>query len=256
MTAPLPFAASLLRGQTALVTGASRGIGRASAIALAQAGARVLVNYVSNEAKAREVCEVIAAAGGTASPLRFDVAKPEEIAATVDGWTKDNGPIHILVNNAGITRDGLMIRYKQDDWNQVLDTNLRGAFFTAQALVRLMMKERQGSIVNISSIVGLTGNAGQAAYCAAKAGLIGLTKSMAKELAGRNIRVNAVAPGFIDTDMTQELSDAQKKEILAKIPLGRMGLSADIAHAVVYLASPMADYVTGQTIVVDGGMGM
>lgn len=256
MSQPTQFDKTLLAGQTALVTGASRGIGAACAVALAQAGARVLVNYVSNEGKAREVCDAIAAMGGQAQPLRFDVAKPEEIATVLEGWTKENGPIRILVNNAGITRDGLMMRYKQDDWDQVLDTNLRGAFFTAQALIRPMMKERQGSIVNISSIVGLTGNAGQAAYCAAKAGLIGLTKSMAKELAGRNIRVNAVAPGFIDTDMTQELTEEQKKEIFTKIPLGRIGAGHDIAHAVTYLASPLANYVTGQTIVVDGGMGM
>ena len=256
MTQISQFDKTLLAGQTALVTGASRGIGRACAIALASAGARVLVNYVANEGKAQEVCDIITAAGGRATPMRFDVAKPEEVANTLEAWTKENGPINVLVNNAGITRDGLMMRYKQEDWDSVLSTNLRGAFFTAQAIIRPMLKDRKGSIVNISSIVGITGNAGQAAYCAAKAGLIGLTKSMAKEFAGRNIRVNAVAPGFIETDMTDELNEEQKKEIFTKIPLGRIGSGAEIAHAVVFLASPLSSYVTGQTIIVDGGMGM
>lgn len=256
MTNPTQFDKTLLSGQTALVTGASRGIGAACAKALAEAGARVLVNYVSNEGKAREVCEAITAAGGQAQPLRFDVAKPDEIASVLEAWTKDNGPIRIVVNNAGITRDGLMMRYKQDDWDSVLDTNLRGAFFTVQALLRPMMKERQGSIVNISSIVGLTGNAGQGAYCAAKAGLIGLTKSMAKELAGRNIRVNAVAPGFIDTDMTAELGEELRASYQAQIPVARFGTPDDVAAACVFLAKDDAAYVTGAVLPVDGGLGM
>ncbi len=245
-----------LAGEVALVTGGSRGIGKACSIALGQAGAEVIVNFVSNEKAAEETVEAIRQAGGTASTARFDVGNPEQTQSAIDALLKEKKKISILVNNAGITRDGLMMRYGVEDWNAVLDTNLRGAFLASQAVLRPMMKERKGSIIHISSIVGLTGNAGQAAYCAAKAGLIGLTKSMAKELASRDIRVNAVAPGFIETDMTHELTPAQREQILAAIPLGRIGKPEEIADAVVYLASSASQYVTGQTLVVDGGMGM
>jgi 3-oxoacyl-[acyl-carrier protein] reductase len=245
-----------LEGEIALVTGGSRGIGRSAAMALAKEGAEVIINYVSNEAKAKETCNEIAAMGGKASAVKFDVANPEETKTAIELLLKDKKKISILVNNAGITRDGLMMRYSVEDWDQVLNTNLRSAFVVSQAVIRSMMKERKGSIIHMGSIVGLTGNAGQAAYCAAKAGIIGLTKSMAKELASRNIRVNAIAPGFIETDMTHALTEDQKKAIFDSIPLGRIGTADEIAQAVVFLASSQSSYITSQTIVVDGGMGM
>lgn len=245
-----------LKGEIALVTGGSRGIGKACSLALAKAGAEVIVNYVSNAKAAEETVEEIRAAGGAAMAAQFDIGNVEQTQSMIETILKDKKKISILVNNAGITRDGLMMRYSVEDWDSVLDTNLRGAFLASQAVLRPMMKDRKGSIIHVSSIVGLTGNAGQAAYCAAKAGLIGLTKSMAKEFASRNIRVNAVAPGFIDTDMTHELTEAQKEAMLKLIPLGRTGKPEEIADAVVYLASSASSYVTGQTIVVDGGMGM
>jgi 3-oxoacyl-[acyl-carrier protein] reductase len=245
-----------LQGELALVTGGSRGIGKACSIALAKAGAEVIVNYVSNAQAAEETAHAITAAGGSASLSRFDIGKPDEVQSAIELILKEKKRISVLVNNAGITRDGLMMRYSVDDWDSVLDTNLRGAFITSQSVLRPMMKERKGSIIHLSSIVGLTGNPGQSAYCAAKAGLIGLTKSMAKEFASRNIRVNAVAPGFIETDMTGELTADQKELFLKAIPLGRMGTPEEIADAVVFLASPASQYITGQVIVVDGGMAM
>lgn len=245
-----------LDGEIALVTGGSRGIGRACALALAGAGAEVIVNYVSNPDRAKAVCDEIAASGGKALPLKFNVGDPAETKAALDTAMKDRKAISILVNNAGVTRDGLMMRYSVEDWDAVVDTNLRGAFIVSQAVIRGMMKERKGSIINVSSIVGIVGNPGQAAYCASKAGLIGLTKSMAKELAPRNIRVNVVAPGFVETDMTDKLTEDQKTEMMKVIPLARVGAPEEIAHAVVFLASPASSYITGQTIVVDGGMGM
>lgn len=245
-----------LEGEIALVTGGSRGIGEACAIALAREGAEVIISFVSNADKAKAVCDQIAASNGKATAVQFDLADSKATQAAIEAILKEKKKISILVNNAGITRDGLMMRYSTEDWDKVLDTNLRGAFVASQAVIRSMMKERKGSIIHMSSIVGLTGNAGQAAYCAAKAGLIGLTKSMAKELASRNIRVNAIAPGFIDTDMTESLTPEQKEAILKGIPLGRTGTAEEIAQAVVYLASSASSYVTGQVIVVDGGMGM
>ncbi|MBY0370732.1 3-oxoacyl-[acyl-carrier-protein] reductase [bacterium] len=245
-----------LNQEIALVTGGSRGIGKACSVALGKAGAEVLVNYVSNATAAEETAHAITQAGGRASTVRFDVGNVEQTQTAIEQLLKEKKKISVLVNNAGITRDGLLMRYSLEDWDQVLATNLRGSFVTSQAVVRSMMKERRGSIIHISSIVGLTGNPGQAAYCAAKAGLIGLAKSMARELASRNIRVNAVAPGFIDTDMTHELTEDQQKAILQAIPLGRTGKPEEIANAVLYLASPMSEYVTGQVLVVDGGMGM
>jgi 3-oxoacyl-[acyl-carrier protein] reductase len=245
-----------LTGEIALVTGGSRGIGKACALALAREGAEVILNYVSSREKAEAVCEEIRSLGAKASSVCFDVADTEATKAAVEGILKERKHVGILVNNAGITKDGLSMRYSLEDWDKTLNTNLRGAFVLSQALMRPMMKERKGSIVNISSIVGITGNAGQAAYCAAKAGLIGLTKSLAKELASRNIRVNAVAPGFIETDMTNELTPDQKEAMFKLIPLGRVGTADEIASAVVYLASSASSYVTGQVIIVDGGMGM
>ncbi len=245
-----------LAGEIALVTGSSRGIGKAIALALGREGAHVWVNYVSSPERAQAVVDEIRNAGGQATPIRFNVAVPEEIDLGIETILKETKKISILVNNAGITRDGLSARYSVEDWDAVQDTNLRGAFLTTQALLRPMMKERKGAVINIASIVGITGNAGQAAYCAAKAGMIGLTKSLAKELSSRNIRVNAVAPGFIDTDMTHELTPDQKEGILKQIPLGRTGTADEVAEAVVFLASPAANYITGQTLVVDGGMAM
>lgn len=245
-----------LQGEIALVTGGSRGIGKAIATALAKEGAEVIINFNSNVEKAQAVVDEIVKAGGKASLSQFDVANVEATQKAVEGILKEKKKVSILVNNAGITADGLMMRYSIDDWDRVQNTNLRSAFVASQAVVRSMMKERKGSIIHITSIVGLIGNAGQSAYCAAKAGLVGLTKSMAKELASRNIRVNAVAPGFIDTDMTHALTSDQKEGILKGIPLGRTGTPDEIAQAVVYLAGPQSNYVTGQVISVDGGMGM
>ncbi len=245
-----------MQGEIALVTGGSRGIGRACSLALAKAGADVIVNYVSNAAAAEETVTAIRQAGGQAMAAKFDIGNPEDTSAGIEAVLKEKKKISVLVNNAGITRDGLMMRYAVEDWNAVLETNLRGAFLASQAVIRGMMKERKGSIIHVGSIVGITGNPGQAAYCAAKAGLIGLAKSMARELAPRNIRVNVVAPGFIETDMTHELTPEQKEAIFKSIPLGRIGKPEEIADAVVYLASSASQYITGQTLIVDGGMGM
>jgi 3-oxoacyl-[acyl-carrier protein] reductase len=245
-----------LTGEIALVTGGSRGIGKAICLALAQQGAEVFVNYVSNKQKAEETCDEIIKAGGKALPTGFDVSDTTATQAAVETLVKERGKISILVNNAGITRDGLMMRYSMEDWDSVLNTNLRGAFVASQAVVRPMMKNRQGSIIHISSISGVMGNPGQAAYCAAKAGLIGLTKSMAKELAPRNIRVNAIAPGFIETDMTDELTPEQKEMLLKNIPLGRIGKADEIAQATAFLASKAANYITGQVLIIDGGLAM
>ncbi len=243
-------------GEVALVTGGSRGIGRACAVALAKAGAEVVINFVSNKEKAEEVCHQIVSEGGKASAVKFDVSHIDETQNAVDALLKEKKRISILVNNAGITRDGLMMRYSLKDWDDVVNTNLRGAFVTSQAVIRPMMKERKGAIVHMTSISGIMGLPGQASYSAAKAGLIGLTKSMARELATRNIRVNAVAPGYIQTDMTGILTEEQKRTMLTSIPLGRVGTPEDISHAVLFLASSASNYITGQVLVVDGGMVM
>lgn len=245
-----------LEGKKALVTGASRGIGRAIALALAAEGADVAVNYAGSEAAAKEVAAEIEAMGRKAFVIQVDVASHEASTAMVDAVVKEFGRIDILVNNAGITRDGLLMRMKEEDWDAVLTTNLKGVFNCTKSAVKYMMKQKSGRIVNISSVVGLMGNAGQANYAAAKAGVIGFTKATAKEVAARGINVNAVAPGFIKTDMTSVLSEKVVENLIAGIPLSRLGESEDIAKAVVFLVSDDANYITGQTLHVDGGMVM
>jgi len=241
-----------LGGHTALVTGGSRGIGRAIAAALHAAGAKVAI-LGRDEARAQEAASTL---GEGALAVACDVADPASAAAAVKAVEDGLGTVDILVNNAGLTRDGLLLRMGEDDWDAVLDTNLKGAFTLTKLVARGMMKQRWGRIVNITSVVGLTGNAGQANYAASKAGLIGFTKSVAKELASRNILVNAVAPGFIDTDMTRALTDDQRDALQKQIPLGRLGSAEDVARTVLFLASDSADYITGQVLVVDGGMVM
>jgi 3-oxoacyl-[acyl-carrier protein] reductase len=239
----------------ALVTGASRGIGRACALELAKAGAKVALAARQTE-KLEEVAAEIRAAGGEAFVTAIDLTAQDSIKAAVSKVAKEFGRIDILVNNAGMTKDGLALRMKADDWNMVLQTNLTGAFFCIQQVISPMMRERWGRIVNISSVVGEAGNAGQANYVASKAGLIGLTKSLAQELGSRNITVNAVAPGFIETDMTSVLKDEQKAKITESIPLGRIGSAPEVAAAVRFLCSEEASYITGNVIDVNGGMYM
>lgn len=243
-----------LKGKTALVTGASRGIGRAIAIYLAELGAQVAVNYSSSEQKALEVVEAIKGKGGKAIAVKADVSNQEEVEVMFKRVLEEFGGLDILVNNAGITRDGLLIRMKQEDWDAVLNTNLKGVYNCSKAAAKIMVKRRNGKIINISSVVGVAGNAGQANYAAAKAGVIGFSKAIARELAPRNIQVNVVAPGFIDTDMTAVLPEAVKQEMLKQIPLGRCGDPMDVAYVVGFLASDKSRYITGQVIHVDGGM--
>lgn len=245
-----------LAGKVALVTGGSRGIGRAIALTLAQHGADVAINYAGNTAAAEEVKAEIEKMGRKAILCQCSVADTDGVAAMVKDVVKELGRLDILVNNAGITRDGLIMRMKEADWDAVLATNLKGVFNCAKAVMRPMMKQKGGRIVNMASVVGEMGNAGQANYAAAKAGVIGLTKSLAKEVASRGITVNAVAPGFIATDMTSVLTDEQKAEMERTIPLGRQGLPQDVANAVLFLVSEDAAYITGQVLNVDGGMVM
>jgi len=241
-----------LEGRVALVTGSTRGIGREIAAGLAKAGARVAVSG-RNADNAAEVASVI---GSEARGYACDIASTASAAALVESVERDMGSVDILVNNAGITRDNLLMRLKDDDWDSVLDANLRGAFATIRAASRGMMKRRWGRIINITSVVGITGNKGQANYAASKAGLIGLTKSVAKELASRNILANAVAPGFIETDMTAAMTADARTELGSQIPLGRLGTPGDVAGVCVFLASEHASYITGQLFVVDGGLVM
>ncbi|MDW0111812.1 3-oxoacyl-[acyl-carrier-protein] reductase [Sporosarcina saromensis] len=243
-------------GKTAIVTGASRGIGRAIALLLGEEGAKVVVNYSGSEAKAAEVVETITKAGGEAIAFQANISEIDQVKAMIDATMEAFGSIDMLVNNAGITRDNLLMRMKEDEWDDVININLKGVFLCTKAVTRQMMKQRSGKIVNLASIVGVTGNPGQANYVAAKAGVIGLTKTTAKELATRNITVNAVAPGFITTDMTDALPEDVKEQMLSAIPLGKLGSSEDVAGAVAFLLSSDADYITGQTIHVDGGMVM
>ena len=245
-----------IEGKVAFVTGASRGIGRAIALTLAEAGADVAVNYAGNAAAAEEVAAEIRKMGRRALILQGDVSQTEAAALMLDAVVAEFGRCDILVNNAGITRDGLLMRMKEEDWDAVLNTNLKGVFNCTKAALKYMMKQRSGKIVNIASVVGIMGNAGQANYAAAKAGCIGFTKSVAKEVASRGITVNAVAPGLIATDMTSVLPDKVIEEMAAGIPLKRAGQPVDVAKAVLFLVSDDAAYITGQTLNVDGGMVM
>ena len=244
----------LLEGQTAIVTGASRGIGKAIAIFLAKEGAEVIINYSSSLENANKVVSEINSFGGKAYPLQADISNENSVNELIKTVLEKNNKIDVLVNNAGITKDGLLMRMKTDDWQKVLDLNLSGVFYCTRAVSRQMLKQKKGRIINITSVVGLMGNPGQANYSAAKAGVVGLTQSAAKEFASRGITVNAVAPGFISTDMTKDLNS---ELILSAIPLGRFGKPEDVAGAVRFLAAdPSAAYITGQTIQVDGGMVM
>jgi len=241
-----------LSGKVALITGASRGIGKEIAMELSKLGAEVFINYSSSDEKAEEVVNSIKNNGGKAHKLKFDVSKEDSVSSAFDKIIKINGSIDILVNNAGITRDGLLMRMKSEQWDEVLNTNLKGVFLCTKYASKFMMKKRSGNIVNISSVVGIIGNPGQANYSAAKAGVIGFTKTCAKEFASRGINVNAIAPGFIETEMTEKLNT---EEIVKAIPLKRLGSCSQIANLVSFLVSSNAgSYITGQTISIDGGM--
>lgn len=246
----------MLKGKTAIVTGSGRGIGKAIAMKLASLGANVVINDIPSSTYADETCEEVKALGVESIVVKGDVRNIEDVKNLVDTTVKTFGGVDIFVNNAGITRDGLMLRMSEEDWDMVMDINLKGAFNCIKTVVRPMMKKRKGSIINISSIVGVMGNPGQANYVASKAGLIGLTKTTAKEFASRGIRCNAVAPGFIRSAMTGVLSDDVKAKYLDSIPLGKFGETDDIADVVAFLASDMSNYVTGQVINVDGGLVM
>ncbi len=245
-----------LTNKVAVVTGASRGIGRAIALHLAELGAKVVVNYSGSQEKAEAVVAEIESNGGSAIAVQANVADADAVNTLMKAAVETYGSLDILINNAGITRDNLLMRMKEEDWDAVMNTNLKGVFLCTKAVTRQMMKQRAGRIVNIASIVGVAGNAGQANYVAAKAGVIGLTKTAAKELAVRNIFVNAVAPGFIDTEMTEELPEDIKAQMLTQIPLAKLGKPEDVAKVVAFLASDDASYMTGQTLHVDGGMVM
>ncbi len=245
-----------LANKVALVTGGSRGIGKEIALELARNGANVAISYVSNEVKAKEVIDEIGSLGVKAIAIKADVSKEEEVQEMIKKVEEEFNTIDILVNNAGVTKDNLLIRMKEEEWDEVMSVNLKGTFLCTKAVSRMMMKKRYGKIINITSVVGITGNVGQGNYSASKAGVIGFTKSMARELASRGIRVNAVAPGFIETDMTDVLKEDIKDAMLKSIPLGIFGKPKDIADAVVFLASSKSDYITGQVVNVNGGMNM
>lgn len=246
----------ILMGKNAVVTGASRGLGRAIALKLAELGANVILNYRSSANSVEEVVKAIEEKGVKALAVQGDVSSFEDAKNIIDAAVKNFGSIDILVNNAGITKDGLLMRMKEEDFDNVIEVNLKGVFNCTRHAVPIMMKQRSGRIINISSVVGLAGNAGQANYAAAKAGIIGFTKSTAKEIASRGITVNAIAPGFIQTDMTDVLSDKVKETIMSNIPLKKLGDPEDVAETTAFLASPAAKYITGQVISVDGGMHM
>jgi 3-oxoacyl-[acyl-carrier protein] reductase len=244
-----------LEGRTALITGAGRGIGRATAVRLARDGARIAINFKGNAEAASEAKRLVEKGGGKATLIQGDVSvdgQAEEIVKAALAF--GDGRLEILVNNAGITRDNLLLRMSNQEWDEVLDLNLRGAFLVTKAVMRPMMKQRSGRIVNVSSVAGIAGNAGQANYASAKAGLIGFTKTVAREMASRNITCNAVAPGFVPTDLTSALLKQMEETILKQIPLGRFGTVEDVANAIAFLASDEASYITGQVLVVDGGM--
>lgn len=246
----------ILMGKNAVVTGASRGLGRAIAVKLAELGANVILNYRSSANSVEEVVKAIEEKGVKALAVQGDVSSFEDAKKIIDAAVENFGSIDILVNNAGITRDGLLMRMKEEDFDNVIEVNLKGVFNCTRHAVPRMMKQRSGRIINISSVVGLAGNAGQANYAAAKAGIIGFTKSTAKEIASRGITVNAIAPGFIQTDMTDVLSDKVKETIMSNIPLKKLGEPEDVAETTAFLASPAGKYITGQVISVDGGMHM
>lgn len=246
----------ILTGSVALVTGGSRGIGKAISLKLAALGARVYVNYASRSDAAEEVVKEIKAAGGEADILGFDVSDSAAVDKAIDSIKEKSGKLDILVNNAGISKDGLFVRMKDDDWDSTLNINLKGSFNCSRAAGRLMMKARYGRIVNISSVVGEMGNAGQVPYSASKAGLLGLTKATARELASRNVTVNAITPGFIETDMTDVLDEKVKEATLSNIPLGRFGKADEVADLVAFLSQPASAYITGQIIGINGGMHM
>ncbi len=245
-----------MNGRTALVTGAGKGIGRAVALRLAGMGFQVAVNYRSSEKAALEVCDIIAAGGGTAFPVGGDVSDPEEVRQVFSLVAERAGPVSVLVNNAGITRDGLLLRMKDDNWTSVLTANLSSVFLCTREAIRGMVRAKWGRVINIASVVGLIGNPGQANYCASKAGVIGFTKSVAREYASKGITANAVAPGFIGTDMTLALPAEAREALLKQVPAGRPGAPEDVAGVVGFLASEEASYITGQVIAVDGGMTM
>jgi len=245
----------MLSDKVAIVTGASRGIGRAIALALASQGAKVVASARNAEALA-QLAEEIKAQGGDALAVVGDVALEDDANNLVKQAVEAYGQVDVFINNAGITRDGLLLRMKNDDWDAVLDTNLKGAFLCTRAVAKVMSKQRSGRIINISSVVGEMGNAGQANYCASKAGLLGLTKSVARELARRNVTVNAITPGFITTEMTEDMTEKAQEAMTEQIPLGRPGSAADVANAVIFLASDQSAYITGQVLGVNGGMYM
>lgn len=246
----------MLKDKVVIVTGASRGIGSETAKTLAGYGAKVIVNYCGSKEKAKEVVDEIITNGGTAVAYKANVACANEVEAMFSDVMNQFGRIDILVNNAGITRDNLIMKMSEEEFTSVINTNLVGAFHCCKQASKIMLKQKSGRIINISSVVGLIGNAGQANYCAAKAGIIGMTKSLAKELGSRQITVNAIAPGFIQTEMTQALSDKVKDMVISQVPLKKLGVTRDIAEAVAFLASEKAAYITGQVLQVDGGMGM
>jgi 3-oxoacyl-[acyl-carrier protein] reductase len=243
-----------LKGKVALITGGSRGIGKAIALKLASLGADIVINYSSSDKKAKEVIEQVKAMGRQGIAVKADVSIMNEAEKLVNEGIDKFGKIDILVNNAGITRDNLLMRMTEQEWDDVLNVNLKGTFNVTKSAIRKMLRQKNGSIINISSVVGVTGNAGQCNYSASKAGMIGFTKSLAKEVGKKSVRVNAVAPGFIKTDMTDALSEELKQEYLKNIPLNRLGTPEDIANAVAFLASDISQYITGQVIIVDGGM--
>jgi 3-oxoacyl-[acyl-carrier protein] reductase len=244
------------KGKVVFITGGSRGIGRACALAFAQLGAEVAIGYAGNQAAAQETVEQIQKLGAKAKALQFDVADSKACARAVEEIVEQTGRLDVLVNNAGLAIDGLVMRVKDPDWDRQLDTNLKGAFALIRSAAKPMIKQRKGAIINVTSVVGETGNPGQAAYAASKAGLIGLTKSVARELASRNIRVNAVSPGFIETDMTSRIPADARERMLSGIPLSRLGMAEEVANAIVFLASDAASYITGEVLKVNGGMYM
>ncbi len=246
----------MLEGKIALVTGGSRGIGRATVLALSREGAKVLINYKGNEEAALETLKELKEVGGEGEIYKADVSIEEEVERMFGFLLEKWGKLDILVNNAGITKDNLLLRMKVEDWDRVINTNLKGVFLCTKSAVKIMLKQKSGRIINISSVVGLKGNIGQANYASAKAGIIGFTKSIAREVASRGITVNAIAPGFISTEMTLALSEEMRKKILEEIPLGKFGTCEDVAAAVKFLASDEANYITGAVLNVDGGLGI